>query len=62
MEKKKERGTSKMRLNSNGRKPVTYSIKGDVLLQYKEFCDKEGMLMSRRVELMMVKDMKENKT
>jgi len=36
--------------DGNGRKPVTFSIKKDLLDEFIKLCEEKGMIMSRRIE------------
>ena len=46
--------------NGNGRKAVTWNVKHDVLQAFSKHCESKGMLPSRRVEILILKDIKEN--
>ena len=41
------------------RKPVTVSLKADLFNKYRKYCDDNGMLISRRVEVLLEQDLKE---
>ena len=43
--------------NGNGRKPVTLSIKSELLDNYSNFCEKNGMMLSRRIEVLLQNDL-----
>ncbi len=43
--------------NGNGRKPVTLSLKSGLLDQYSEYCQKHGMVLSRRLEVLIQNDL-----
>ena len=43
------------------RKAVTVSLKVDLIREYLKFCNQEGMFLSRRLEILMEKDLKHNK-
>jgi len=47
--------------NGNGRKTVTMNLKSDLLEEYREYCEKHGFVLSRRLEVLMKKDLEENK-
>ncbi len=40
------------------RKPVTVSLYSDLLERYKKYCNLNGMMLSRRLEILMEKDLK----
>lgn len=42
--------------DGNGRVPFTVSLKPDVLEEFKALCEKHGFLPSRRLEILMRKD------
>lgn len=44
-------------LNGNGRKPVTLSLKSELLEQYSKYCEEHGMVLSRRVEVLINQDL-----
>ena len=46
-----------MKTTSKGRKAVTLSIKSDLLDDYSKYCEEHGMVLSRRVELLIQKDL-----
>ena len=37
---------------------ITLSLKEDILNRYKDFCNKHGYLLSRRLEILMMRDIK----
>ncbi len=37
-------------LDSNGRKPVTFNIKEDLVKEFARICQEKGLIMSRRIE------------
>ena len=41
------------------RKPVTVSLKVDLLDKYSKYCEEQGMFLSRRLEILMEKDLKD---
>ncbi len=43
--------------NGNGRKPVTLSIKSELLEKYTKYCQEHGMVISRRLEVLMQQDL-----
>ncbi len=40
------------------RRPITLSLRAMLLDKYKEYCEKHGMILSRRVELLLERDLK----
>ena len=44
---------------SKGRKAVTMSLKADLWDKYSKYCEEQGMVMSRRVEILLEKDLLE---
>ena len=46
------------KLTIDGRKPFTINLKVDVIDKFKIYCDKEGFLPSRRIEVLMKEDIK----
>ena len=44
--------------NGNGRKPVTWNVKADILEAFSKYCDSKGMLPSRRVEILILQELK----
>ena len=42
------------------RKPVTISLKADLLSKYKEYCKRRGMFLSRRIEVLIRKDLEKH--
>jgi len=46
--------------NGNGRKPITFSIKSELLNVFSKYCEEHGYIMSRRVEVLIKRDL-ENK-
>lgn len=49
---------SKLKPNSKGRIPVTLSLKVDLLNKYNEYCKINGMILSRRIELLIKEDLR----
>jgi hypothetical protein len=47
--------------NGNGRKTVTMSLRSELLEAYRKYCEQHGYLLSRRLEILMKKDLEENK-
>ena len=43
--------------NGNGRKPVTLSLKSELLGQYSAYCKEHGMVLSRRLEILIQRDL-----
>ena len=50
------------KLNGNGRKPFTVNLKAEVMNGFKQHCDENGYLPSRRLEILMARDVDENQT
>ncbi len=48
------------KLNQKGRKAVTVSLKANVIDKYSEYCKQQGMILSRRLEILIEKDMIKN--
>lgn len=42
--------------DGNGRKPVTFNIKEDIINEFSEVCEKKGFIMSRRIEKCIVEE------
>ena len=42
------------------RKAVSFNIEIVLMNRFRKFCDKEGLFMSRRIEHLIVEDLKEN--
>lgn len=36
--------------DGNGRKPVTFNIKEDLIKEFSKVCEEKGLIMSRRIE------------
>ena len=36
--------------NGNGRRPITFSIKKELIEEFSKLCEKKGVIMSRRIE------------
>jgi len=49
------------RKNKDKRKPVTVSLRADLLNKYSEYCKEQGMVLSRRIEILMEEDLKKQK-
>ncbi len=47
--------------NGNGRKPFTMNLKTDIMDGFKTYCEKNGFMPSRRIEVLVKKDMDDNK-
>ena len=47
--------------NGNGRKTVTMNLKSDLLEEYRQYCEKHGYALSKRLEVLMRKDLDKNK-
>ncbi len=47
--------------NGNGRKAVTLSLKSELLEKYSEYCQKHGMVLSRRLEVLIQNDLEKIK-
>ena len=46
--------------NSKGRRAITLSIRADLLDEYNTYCEKHGMVLSRKVEILLELDLKKN--
>jgi len=44
-----------------GRKTVALSLDEDVYEQYQKYCEKHHMILSRKVEALMKKELEDNK-
>ena len=44
-------------ITGNGRKPVTLSLKSELLDKYSNYCEEHGMVLSRRLEVLILKDL-----
>lgn len=49
------------KMTNLNRKAVTVSLKADLFNEYKKYCDQYGMFISRRVEILLEKDLNELK-
>jgi len=45
--------------NGNSRKPFTMNLKPELMEEFKKFCEEHGYLPSRRIEILMKKDVEE---
>lgn len=45
--------------NGNGRKPFTMNLNPDLMEKFKVYCEKHGYLPSRRIEVLMKKEIEE---
>ena len=43
--------------NGNGRKPVTLSLRSELVDNYSKYCQEHGMVLSRRLEVLIQKDL-----
>ena len=46
-----------MKINSKGRRPITLSLKEKLLNEYLEYCKENGMVLSRRIEVLIKRDL-----
>lgn len=42
------------------RKPVTVSLKAELLDKYSKYCKEQGMILSRRIEVLLEEDLKQS--
>lgn len=44
------------RLNGNGRKTHSFSLKSDIVKDFNSLCEKHGFAMSKRIEVLLLED------
>lgn len=47
--------------DGNGRVPFTISLKPEILEEFRQMCEKHGYMPSRRLEVLMKKDIEDDK-
>ncbi len=48
-------------LTGKGRRPFTIHLKAKAMKVFKEYCETQGYLLARRLEILMIRDMNKEK-
>lgn len=51
---------SEDRINGNGRKTYSFSLKPNIIRDFTNLCNKHGFALSKRIEILLLKDIDKN--